>query len=68
MSEATAETVDIDLAAYELHTRIRMVEAAADLAIESGEVVRQRYDIAFAWWRIFADALERDRQMPGARP
>ncbi|RWQ14810.1 hypothetical protein [Mesorhizobium sp.] len=68
MSAATAETIDVDLVAFELHTRIRMVEAAADLAIESGEVVRQRYDTAFGWWGVFANALERDRRRSGVRP
>jgi hypothetical protein len=62
MSTAASETLDIDLVAFELHTRIRMVEAAADLAVETGEAVRQRYDTAFAWWRIFANALERQQE------
>ncbi|WP_095091018.1 hypothetical protein [Mesorhizobium sophorae] len=68
MMSATPETTDINLVAFEFHTRIRMVEAAADLAIESGEGVRQSYDVAFAWWWVFANALERDRRSSAARP
>lgn len=36
MTSANVETFDVDRVAHELHTRIRMVETAADLAIKSG--------------------------------